>query len=40
MKTKPIKIRRTWGTLKPVTKVKPSAKAYSRAENKKNTHGE
>jgi len=26
----PVKIRRTWGTLRPVTKVKPSAKIYNR----------
>lgn len=30
MKKRPIKIRRTWGTLKPVTKVKQSKKTYQR----------
>jgi hypothetical protein len=30
MKRKPIKIRRTWGMLKPVTKVKQSKKIYRR----------
>jgi len=28
-------IRRTWGELKPVTKIKQSKKIYRRQENKK-----
>lgn len=31
---KPIKIRRTWGQLKPVTRVKQSKKIYSRKDFK------
>jgi len=30
MKSKTIKIRRTWGTFKPVTRVKQSKKLYKR----------
>ena len=30
VKAKPIKIRRTWGILRPVTKVKQSKKIYKR----------
>lgn len=29
-----VKIRRTWGNLRPVTKVKPSAKIYNRKKIK------
>jgi hypothetical protein len=29
-KGKSVKVRRTWGTLKPVTRVKPSKRIYSR----------
>jgi len=39
-KVKPIKVRRTWGNLRPTTKVKQSAKVYCRAENKRNERGE
>jgi len=40
-KLKPLKIRKSWGTMSPVTKVKQSAKRYSRAKNKRsNEYGE
>lgn len=29
-RTKAIRVRKTWGGLNPVTRVKPSAKIYSR----------
>ena len=33
-KQQPIKFRRDWGPLKPVTKVKPSDKLYDRNKEK------
>lgn len=34
---KKTKSRGTWGSIKPITRVKESAKAYSRKENKRDT---
>jgi len=31
---KPVKIRKTWGNIKPVTKIKGSDKIYNRNKNK------
>ncbi len=35
MKNKPIKIRRSWGVLNPVTKIKQSDKSYKRNREKR-----
>lgn len=34
MRKKKIKLRKTWGALRPVQKVKPSGKIYSRQKQK------